>query len=167
MSEKKSIIAISLFSGAGGLDVGSFMAKVPVICSTDIDSDSIQTLKLNTLFSSTEIVEGDLHKIDSSVFQDVLQHHSYDRFIVIGGAPCQPFSKAGYWVGHKARKGINDPRATLVNEYLRVVTDLHPNGFVFENVESLLHPTNKSIVDTFINIVTANGYKTTIINMQL
>ncbi len=163
MSEKKSIIAISLFSGAGGLDVGSFMAKVPVICSTDIDSDSIQTLKLNTLFSSTEIIEGDLHKIDSSVFQDVLQHHSYDRFIVIGGAPCQPFSKAGYWVGHKTRKGINDPRATLVNEYLRVVTDLHPNGFVFENVESLLHPTNKSIVDTFINIVTANGYKTTII----
>ena len=77
---------------------------------------------------------------------------------MIGGAPCQPFSKAGYWVGNKTRKGINDPRATLVNEYLRVVTDLKPKGFVFENVESLLHPTNRTIVDKFIEIIKQEGY---------
>lgn len=41
-----------------------------------------------------------------------------------------------------------------MDEYLRVVTDIFPDGFVFENVESLLHPTNKIIVEKFLEIVT-------------
>ena len=155
---KNDIVAVSLFSGAGGLDVASFLAGVPVIFSTDIDADCIETLRANELFADAEILQGDLREIDSSVFQDALKKRAYDQFIVIGGAPCQPFSKAGYWVGHETRRGINDPRAALVNEYLRVVTDLHPDGFVFENVESLLHPTNRVIVDRFIEIVTEQGY---------
>lgn len=156
---KNDIAAVSLFSGAGGLDIASFMAGVPVVFSTDFDSDCVQTLRMNDLFKNAEIVEGDLHNIESSVFKQALSKHKYNKLIVIGGAPCQPFSKAGYWVGHHTRRGINDPRATLVNEYLRVIIDLHPNGFVFENVESLLHPTNKVIVDQFVEIVIEQGYK--------
>ncbi len=156
---ERTIVAISLFSGAGGLDVASFLAGVPVVSSTDFDSDCIKTLKMNELFESSEIIEGDLHQIESSVFSDILRKRDYDKFIVIGGAPCQPFSKAGYWVGNNTRRGINDPRAALVDEYLRVVCDLHPDGFVFENVESLLHPTNRVIVDRFIEIITEHGYK--------
>lgn len=155
---EKSILAISLFSGAGGLDVASFMAGIPVISSTDFNDDCIQTLKLNDLYNDTEIIKGDLHSIPSTVFGDIIKKHNAEKFIVIGGAPCQPFSKAGYWVGNNVRKGINDPRATLVDEYLRVVVDLQPDGFVFENVESLLHPTNKIIVDKFIEIIQENGY---------
>ncbi len=158
MKEKK-VVSISLFSGAGGLDVASFLAGVPVVSSTDFDSDCVKTLKMNELFENSEIIEGDLHQIESSVFLNILKKAKYDKFIVIGGAPCQPFSKAGYWVGNDTRKGINDPRATLVDEYLRVVCDLHPDGFVFENVESLLHPTNRVIVDRFIEIITEHGYK--------
>lgn len=154
----ENIVAISLFSGAGGLDVASFEAGIPVVSSTDIEHDCIETLKLNRRFEQTEIIEGDLHQINSSVFKEILDRHPHDKFIVIGGAPCQPFSKAGYWVGHETRRGIDDLRATLVNEYLRVVTDLHPDGFVFENVESLLHPTNKVIVDRFLEIIGENGY---------
>lgn len=153
-----NIVAVSLFSGAGGLDVACFAAGVPVVFSTDLDADCIETLKSNELFAGTEIMRGDLHEIDSSVFQDVRNRRVRDKFIVIGGAPCQPFSKAGYWVGHEMRRGINDPRATLVNEYLRVVTDLHPDGFVFENVESLLHPANKVIIDRFVEIIREQGY---------
>ncbi len=156
--------AISLFSGAGGLDVASFLAGVPVLSSTDFDDDCIETLKLNDLFGDTEIIKGDLHQIDSDVFGKIVREKHPDKFIIIGGAPCQPFSKAGYWVGNNTRKGINDPRATLVDEYLRVVTDLHPDGFVFENVESLLHPTNKVIVDRFIEIIEENGYKYKIVH---
>lgn len=155
----KNIVAVSLFSGAGGLDIASFMAGVPVISSTDFDSDCIETLKANEdYFGKTEIFEGDLHQIDSSVFSEIVKKKNPDKFIVIGGAPCQPFSKAGYWVGNNTRKGINDPRATLVNEYLRVVTDIQPDGFLFENVESLMHPTNKVIIDRFIEIITEAGY---------
>lgn len=144
--EENKIVSISLFSGAGGLDVASFLAGVPVASSTDFDSDCVKTLRMNELFENSVIIEGDLHQIESSVFADVLKKRDHDKFIVIGGAPCQPFSKAGYWVGNNTRRGINDPRATLVDEYLRVVCDLHPDGFVFENVESLLHPTNRVIV---------------------
>lgn len=159
-----STIAISLFSGAGGLDVASFMAGVPVVSSTDIDSDCIKTLKSNDdIFGHTTIIEGDLKEIDSEVFRSILGKVRYENLIVIGGAPCQPFSKAGYWVGNNVRKGINDPRAFLVNEYLRIVIDLQPQGFVFENVESLMHPTNRSIVENFIKIIEENGYKYKII----
>jgi len=157
--EKMKIAAISLFSGAGGLDVASNLAGIPVLVSTDIDDDCIETLKLNDLFKDTTIIKGDLHQIESDFFTDIVKKNNPEKFIVIGGAPCQPFSKAGYWVGNKTRKGINDPRATLVDEYLRVVTDIHPDGFVFENVESLLHPTNKVIVERFLEIIEENGYK--------
>lgn len=159
------IKAISLFSGAGGLDVASVLAGVPIVVSTDFDHDCIETLKVNEkYFKDSKIIEGDLHHIDSQVFLDILTGNKISDFIVIGGAPCQPFSKAGYWVGNKVRRGINDPRATLVNEYLRVVIDLMPKGFVFENVESLLHPTNKAIVDKFIEIIEAAGYNYKIIH---
>lgn len=160
----KSVVSMSLFSGAGGLDIASCMAGVPVISSTDFDADCIQTLKANTdYFGDTEIFHGDLHQIESEVFKRIVEKENPDKFIVIGGAPCQPFSKAGYWVTNEVRRGINDPRATLVNEYLRVVTDLKPDGFLFENVESLLHPTNRVIVDKFIEIIEENGYKYKII----
>jgi DNA (cytosine-5)-methyltransferase 1 len=155
----KEVVAISLFSGAGGLDIASFMAGVPVVASTDFDSDCIQTLRQNEQFDGTTIIEGDLHEIERKVFKDIAKKQKGKKTIVIGGAPCQPFSKAGYWVGNDTRRGINDPRATLVDEYLRVVTDVSPDGFVFENVESLLHPTNKSIVSKFLEIVTKLGYK--------
>lgn len=157
---EENIVSVSLFSGAGGLDIASFMAGVPVVSSTDLDSDCIKTLKANeNLFGKTSIIEGDLHQIESTVFADIVKKSGSDKFIVIGGAPCQPFSKAGYWVGNQTRRGINDPRATLVDEYLRVVTDILPDGFVFENVESLLHPTNKIIVERFIEIIEECGYK--------
>ena len=160
----KKIVSVSLFSGAGGLDIASCMAGVPVISSTDFDADCIQTLKANKdYFGNTQIIEGDLHQIKSEIFKEIVNNSVHDKFIVIGGAPCQPFSKAGYWVTNEVRRGINDPRATLVNEYLRVVTDIHPDGFVFENVESLLHPTNKVIVDKFIDIIEENGFKYKII----
>ena len=160
---QNDIVAISLFSGAGGLDIACFRAGIPVVFSTDIDKDCIETLKLNRLFENTRIIKGDLHQIQSSTIREAVESYSYCKKIIVGGAPCQPFSKAGYWVGHESRRGINDPRATLVNEYLRVVTDLHPDGFVFENVESLLHPTNRIIVDSFIEIIQKLGYSFKII----
>ena len=63
-----NVVSISLFSGAGGLDVASFMAGVPVVLSTDFDSDCIETLRLNPEYKDTQILHGDLHEIESEVF---------------------------------------------------------------------------------------------------
>ncbi|MFC0189453.1 DNA cytosine methyltransferase [Fictibacillus aquaticus] len=151
--------AISLFSGAGGLDIASFMAGIPVAFSIDIEKDCIETLKINEEFHNTTAICGDLSEFSSEQIKGLSGLKENESFIVIGGAPCQPFSKNGYWVTNKIRRGINDPRADLVNQFLRVVTDLSPDGFVFENVESLLHPTNKVIVDSFIEIIQEAGYR--------
>lgn len=160
----QKIVAISLFSGAGGLDIGSIRAGVPVIISTDIDQDCIRTLKANKeYFGDSVIIPGDLHNISSDTFRKILDEKKTDKFIVIGGAPCQPFSKMGYWIPDQSGRGINDPRATLVNEYLRVVGDLQPDGFVFENVESLLYPRTKIVADEFLRTVNSYGYCTTMI----
>ena len=156
------IKAISLFSGAGGLDIGSMLAGVDVMVATDLDPDCVRTLRANPGWHGGSILQGDLRKISSKRL-DKLCQQEYDRLIVIGGAPCQPFSKNGYWVGNDIRQGIRDPRAQLVNEFLRVIIDLQPDGFIFENVESLLHPTNRVIVDGFIEIVSRAGYSYTIV----
>ena len=58
--------SISLFSGAGGLDVASFLADVPVAFSIDIEKDCIETLKLNELFHETTTICGDLSKFSSN-----------------------------------------------------------------------------------------------------
>lgn len=155
--------SISLFSGAGGLDIASFLADVPVAFSIDIEKDCIETLKLNELFHETTTICGDLSKFSSNEIKEMSDIKENESFIVIGGAPCQPFSKNGYWVTNEKRKGIDDPRADLVNQYLRVVTDLLPDGFVFENVESLLHPSNRIIVDSFVKIISELGYKYSIV----
>ncbi len=159
----QDIKAISLFSGAGGFDIGSHMADVPVVFSVDIEKDCVETLKLNDIFKDTKKVHGDLFQISSDEIKETLGKDYKDKFILIGGAPCQPFSKNGYWVTNKVRKGIDDPRAQLVNEYLRVLVDIKPDGFIFENVESLLHPTNKVIVDSFIEIAESEGFETKIV----
>jgi len=164
MNTDNNVIAVSLFSGGGGLDIASFMAGVPVAVSTDFDSDCIETLKQNHLFERTEIIEGDIRKIDSNLLGDAAKKMNYKRLIVIGGAPCQPFSKAGYWVGNDIRKGVDDPRAGLIDEYLRIIIDLQPDGFIFENVESLKHPTNKIVIEHFIDIIEETGYSYKIIH---
>lgn len=159
MTKLNEIVALSLFSGAGGLDVASELAGVPVVLSTDFDHDCCETLKLNSnFFKQSKVLMGDLHKIDSSQLQKRVNEVPHEKFIVIGGAPCQPFSKAGYWVGNEKHRGINDPRASLIDEYLRVIQDLEPDGFVFENVEQLLAKQNKPIVDAFVEIIEACGY---------
>ena len=155
--------AISLFSGAGGFDIGSTYASIPVSLSIDIEKDAIETLRINSFFEHTKIINGDLFDYESNYLKELSNIKDDEKFIVIGGAPCQPFSKNGYWVTNKIRKGIKDPRADLVNQFLRVVIDLSPDGFIFENVESLLHPTNKPIVDKFIEIAESEGYKTKVI----
>lgn len=160
---KDKISAISLFSGCGGLDIGSHMAGVNTMSCIDFDENCIKTLNQNSIFKKTEKIFADVTSYPSKKFKDTLKKNKYNEFIVIGGPPCQPFSKAGYWIGNKNRKGGNDPR-NMVGEYFRIVEDLKPSGFLFENVESLLHPTNKHIIETIKLKIKELGYHYKIIN---
>ena len=85
--KNQNIVSISLFSGAGGLDIASFMADVPVVVSTDFDSDCIKTLRENEMFEDTEVIEGDLFEIESNMFQKIARKQKGKKIIIIGGAP--------------------------------------------------------------------------------
>ncbi len=158
----KKIIALSIFSGCGGLDIGSHQAGIPVLGSLDFDKDSTETLKNNSIFKKTKVFHTDISDFDVQKYKEILKNNKHEKFILIGGPPCQPFSKAGYWVGNDTRKKDKDPR-NMVGEYLRMAKELKPDGFLFENVESLLHPSNKHVVDEIIKYVEKLGYSTKII----
>jgi len=155
---KNKIKAISLFSGCGGLDIGSHMAGIPVNVCVELDSDSVETLKLNKQFKRSKIIMNDIAKVSSNTLKTQLKKSRKEKYILIGGPPCQPFSKAGYWIGNHARKKDKDSR-NMIGQYLRVLGDLKPDGFLLENVESLLHPTNKHVVDNIIEVAKKLKYK--------
>lgn len=158
MVELSDIAAIGVFSGCGGLDVGAHLAGVPVVAALDFDADCVQSLQANSSLDQTEVFHADIASFDLNEFRRVLSERSPDRWMLIGGPPCQPFSKAGYWVTHENRKIEDDPR-NLVGAYLRTVREMQPDAFLFENVESILHPTNRHVVFGLIEQLKALGYE--------
>lgn len=145
---------ISLFTGAGGLDIGAEHAGAKVVRSVELDDDAVATLRLN----ATDL------RIDHADISTLKFHEHRDSrrtTIVIGGPPCQPFSKNGYWVKNANRMIERDPR-NLLSEFLRAVSEARPGGFLFENVESLLHPTNKPAVRSFLEVAEGSGYRCTL-----
>jgi DNA (cytosine-5)-methyltransferase 1 len=149
--------AISFFSGAGGLDIGAQLAGAKVISSLDFEKKAVETIASNKYFNHTNHIHGDISETNAKSFSKILKDNNPEKLMLIGGPPCQPFSKAGYWVTHKNRKGHEDPR-NMIGQYLRMIDEVQPDGFLLENVESLLHPTNKDAVDNLKESIDKMGY---------
>jgi len=124
---------LSLFSGGGGLDLGFSAAGYNILCSSDVDEYSCSTLQANQnktgYFTSHPVLCDDIKNISAAKFRELSNNNSID--FVIGGPPCQAFSIFG------KRKGLQDPRGNLVFEYARIIDELNPKGFLFENVAGL------------------------------
>lgn len=146
---------VSIFSGAGGLDVGAAQAGARIVACVENDPDAAQTLRLNTGQGGTEVLERDIQTV---VFD---QWRSKEPSILIGGPPCQPFSKNGYWVKNDNRLIEEDPR-NMLGQFARALGEMQPAGFLFENVESILHPTNKGAFFGFVKNAEAHGYTCTV-----
>ena len=147
---------ISIFSGAGGLDIGATQAGASIAACIENDPDAAETLRLNSADGNTDrVIEADIKIIDFKLLRDD------QPSILIGGPPCQPFSKNGYWVRNDNRLIEIDPR-NMLGQYLRAVSELQPNGFLFENVESIRHPTNIKVFEKFVAEANALGYACTV-----
>lgn len=148
---------ISLFSGCGGLDIGTQLAGAKVISSLDFEPSAIETLKANYFFKFSQHNCEDIRNITGSFYSHSLKRNNPNKLILVGGPPCQPFSKAGYWITNDKRQAYNDER-NMVGEYLRLIGEIKPDGILLENVESILHPTNRSTVETIENTLSQLGY---------
>lgn len=146
---------ISLFSGAGGLDVGAEIAGAQIIRAVEFDRDAAETLRLNSN-GVANIECADICDLDFTMHRS-----ERDNLIVIGGPPCQPFSKNGYWVKNVNRLIERDPR-NMLSQFLRVIKEVEPKGFLFENVESLRHPTNLDTFNAFVSTAESLGYFCTV-----
>lgn len=122
---------ISLFSGAGGLDLGLQRCGIDFRAWVEVDRWARETLCANFACPG-DTVFGDLTQLDPGDLVKAAGLAQGDAFVVAGGPPCQAFSTAG------RRRSVRDKRGLLVNSYFNVVAAVRPRFFVFENVRGLL-----------------------------
>lgn len=130
-----SLKAISIYTGVGGLDFGFEAAGFDTCVALDLDPVACRTVRLNR---NWPVLEGDISAISSATILATAQLAPGEADVLIGGPPCQPFSKSGYWASGDARR-LSDPRASTLREYLRVLRDTLPRFFLLENVLGLAY----------------------------
>jgi DNA (cytosine-5)-methyltransferase 1 len=127
--------AISLYTGVGGLDFGFEAAGFRTAVAVEMDSVSCRTIRLNR---DWPVLEGDIHSFSSETILRTAGVAAGEADILIGGPPCQPFSKSSYWVKGDAGR-LDDPRSDTLTAYLRVLRDARPRAFLLENVQGLAY----------------------------
>jgi DNA (cytosine-5)-methyltransferase 1 len=133
---------VSLFSGAGGLDLGLIQAGQKIIWANDIFADAVATYRLNI---------GD--HVDSRDITTIPSNEIPACDVVVGGFPCQGFS-----VANRGRTTA-DPRNQLYREMLRVVQDKQPRYFVGENVKGLVSLGGGEMLRQIVEEFTLAGYR--------
>lgn len=129
----KRLKAISLFTGAGGLDLGFEAAGFETAVAVEIDARCVQTLLANRAWP---VIDRDVGQVTTDELLRAGGLKPEEADILIGGPPCQPFSKSGFWATGEARR-LDDPRATTIDHYLRILEEARPRAFLLENVEGL------------------------------
>jgi DNA (cytosine-5)-methyltransferase 1 len=140
--------AVSLFSGAMGLDLGLERAGIEAVVCAECDDPCRHTIARNR--PEVAVVD-DVRKVTSKTAPP-------RPFLVCGGPPCQSFSTAG------KRLSFSDPRGMLAYEFGRVVDELRPRFFVMENVKGMLSARvpwdpSVSVADELERNFSSLGYK--------
>ena len=139
--EKPTVV--SLFSGAGGMDLGFIQAGYKILWANDFFKEAVETYKKNI---GEHIVFGDITKIDSAEIPD-------NPDVIIGGFPCQGFSVANN------NRSMEDKRNFLYKEMLRILNDKKPKVFVAENVKGILSIEKGEVFKMILNDFRSLGYK--------
>src|ERR1700743_1133183 len=130
--------AISLFSGAGGLDLGVETAGYSVCAAVEWDRDAAETMEKNFDHLASPVIRRSILDVTTKEILDAAGLRKGKRpDLLVGGPPCTPFSKSGFWLDWK-REGL-DPDASLLQTYTRVLREARPHRFVLENVYALTY----------------------------
>ena len=126
---------ISLFSGGGGLDYGFEAAGFHTSICIEMDKWSCKTLRHNRDWT---VIEDRIENITSQAILKQAKLKKGEASLLIGGPPCQPFSKSSYWFNGDTKR-LNDPRSNTLEHYMRVLNDTLPRAFILENVFGLAY----------------------------
>lgn len=157
---------VSLFSGAGGLDIGLEDAGFKTSVCVEFDADCRETLRYNrpkwVLFENSIKVEsgkistripGDIRDIGVEELLDLAELKKGEPSLVVGGAPCQPFSNIGKKLGKEDEKN-----GDLFLEFVRMVKGIDPEAFIFENVAGITQQKHAEVIDYMVNKFKGLGY---------
>lgn len=125
---------ISLYTGAGGLDLGLEAVGFRIAVAVEMDRHACETLRHN--HPNLPILEGRIDEFSTAEILRAAVLKKREAKLVVGGPPCQPFSKAGYWTKGDTKR-LDDPRADTLTSFMRVVRDAQPEAFLLENVRGL------------------------------
>jgi DNA (cytosine-5)-methyltransferase 1 len=148
---------ISLYSGAGGLDYGFEAAGFDTAVAVEMNHDCCVTLRMNR--PEWAILQGDIHKFSSEHILEAGRLKKGAADVLIGGPPCQPFSKSGYWASGDSKR-LEDSRASTLWEYVRVVEQTLPKVFLLENVHGLSYANKAEGLEMLLDEIRAINKRT-------
>ncbi len=137
---------LSLFSGAGGLDLGFEKSGFNIVLANEYDKTIWDTYEKN---HTAYLIKEDIRNIDSSYFNTSIDG-------IIGGPPCQSWSEAG------SLKGINDARGQLFFDYIRILKETKPKFFLAENVSGMLAKRHSEALNNIFKTFEDCGYNVSI-----
>jgi DNA (cytosine-5)-methyltransferase 1 len=133
---------VSLFTGAGGLDIGLELAGFRTVAAVDSDADCVATMRLNQersrigsasrLLTETRILHASVEDLAPRDLRPKGANADWSLDLLAGGPPCQPFSSAGHMLS------LKDPRGRLFEHFVRLAKGLKPRVILFENVRGLV-----------------------------
>jgi DNA (cytosine-5)-methyltransferase 1 len=182
VAEGSGVPVIGLFSGIGGLEIGCQQAGADVRVMVDNDPRCCDTLRANPEHHHGVIVQADVETLSGAELRKQAGLSKRDPCLVVGGPPCQAFSKNAYWTdpgadaafrrarakGERAqRPGLPpvrpDERRSLVDEFWRLVIEAEAAAFLFENVPSIDHPRFKVYLDRLIRAAKDAKYRVALV----
>lgn len=142
-------IGIDIFSGAGGLSLGAEMAGVKVHYAVEINKSASETFALN--HPNAKVLCKDIKAVGAKDFICPT-----DVFVVMGGPPCQGFS-----MSNTRNRTMDNPKNHLFKEFVRIVKEINPIWFIFENVWGITNMEHGDVVPEIAKCFEELGYKVT------
>lgn len=141
---------VDLFCGAGGFSFGFHEAGFRTVAAADRSESALETYQHN--LPGVNTVQVDLGSVSPSRFCELAGIDPVDVDVVIGGPPCKGFSHAG-------KMDPDDPRNSLVGNYITLVEYLSPTTVVMENVTGILHMEDGKFKERIVGAFRNAGYK--------
>lgn len=142
-------VAVDLFAGAGGMSLGFEQAGFDVRAAVEIDPIHCCIHHFN--FPRSTVIPRSVKELDGDGIRRIAGINGKVH-VVCGGAPCQGFSMIG-------KRAIDDPRNSLVRDYVRIVSELEADYFVFENVKGLTVGDHRKFLEELIREFESQGYE--------